>query len=93
MSKEFSFDELDKAMTKIDPLGSMMNVNTFSRIEEWIGTGNYLLNAQISGSMFKGIPNSRSIMLSGESGCLHPDTELEVYISDKRVARNTLREK
>lgn len=69
MSKQFSFDELDKAMTKIDPLGSMMNINTFSRIDEWIGTGNYLLNAQICGSIFKGIPNSRSVMLSGESGC------------------------
>ena len=64
MSKQFSFDELDKAMTKIDPLGSMMNINTFSRIDEWIGTGNYLLNAQICGSIFKGIPNSRSVMLS-----------------------------
>lgn len=68
MSKQFSFDELDKAMTKIDPLGSVMTENTFSKIEEWIGTGNYLLNAHIGGSIFKGIPNSRSIMLSGESG-------------------------
>lgn len=55
-------------MTKVDPLGSLMSENTFSKIDEWIGTGNYLLNAHISGSLFKGIPNSRSIMLSGESG-------------------------
>lgn len=68
MSKVFSFDELDKAMTKIDPLGSVMTENQFSKIDEYIGTGNYLLNAHISGSIFKGIPNSRSIMLSGESG-------------------------
>jgi RecA/RadA recombinase len=69
MAKEFSFDELDGAMSKIDSLGSVMTKNTYSKIDEWIGTGNYLLNAQISGSVFKGIPNSRSIVFSGVSGC------------------------
>lgn len=68
MAKQFSFDELDKAMTKVDPLGSVMTENTFSRIDEWIGTGNYMLNAQISGSIFKGTPNSRSVVYSGVSG-------------------------
>lgn len=68
MGKPFSFDELDKTMTKIDPLGSMITNNSFSRIDEWISTGNYLLNAQISGSLFRGIPNSRSVMFAGESG-------------------------
>jgi RecA/RadA recombinase len=68
MSKTLSFDELDQAMTKVDPLGSVMTKNQFSRIDEYISTGNYLLNAHISGSIFKGIPNSRSVMLSGESG-------------------------
>lgn len=69
MAKQFSFDELDSSMSKIDSLGSVMTNNTYSRIDEWIGTGNYLLNAQISGSVFKGIPNSRSIVFSGVSGC------------------------
>lgn len=68
MAKQFSFDELDKVMTKVDPLGSVMTENTFSKIDEWIGTGNYLLNAQLSGSIFKGMPNSRSIVFSGVSG-------------------------
>ena len=69
MAKQFSFDELDSSMSKIDSLGSKMTLNTYSKIDEWIGTGNYLLNAQISGSVFKGIPNSRSIVFSGVSGC------------------------
>ena len=68
MAKQFSFDELDKNMTKVDSLGSVMTENAFSRIEEWISTGNYLLNAQISGSIFKGAPNSRSLALSGKAG-------------------------
>lgn len=69
MSKgQFSFDELDKTMSKIDPLGSVMTENAFSKIDEWIGTGNYLLNAQVSGSIFKGTPNSRSVVFSGKTG-------------------------
>jgi RecA/RadA recombinase len=68
MGKPFSFDELDKQMTKIDPLGSIITENEFSKIDDWISTGNYLLNAQVSGSIFKGTPNSRSIVFSGVSG-------------------------
>ena len=80
----FSFDELDKAMTKVDSLGSVMTENEFSKISEWISTGNYVLNAQISGSLFKGAPGNRGVMLSGPSGCLSPDTLLEVVIGDKK---------
>ena len=68
MAKQFSFEDFDKEMTKIDPLGSIITENTYSRIDEWIGTGNYMLNAQLSGSIFKGVPNSRSVTFSGPSG-------------------------
>jgi RecA/RadA recombinase len=68
MAKEFSFNDLDEQLTKISPKGSVISVNSYSRIDEWISTGNYLLNAQLSGSLFGGIPNSRSICLAGESG-------------------------
>lgn len=64
----FSFDELDKAMSKVDPLGSIITENEFSRISEWIPTGNYALNAQIGGSIFKGVPANRGIVFAGESG-------------------------
>lgn len=64
----FTFDDLDKAMTKVDGLGSIITENEFSKIGEWIPTGNYLLNAQISGSLFKGTPSNRGIVFAGESG-------------------------
>lgn len=55
-------DILDKkAKAKIDLKG-------FSDISEYINTGNYLLNAQISGTLFGGYPNTRSFCLAGESG-------------------------
>lgn len=68
MAKEFSFSELDSALTKINPKGSIITHNTFSKIDEYIPTGNYLFNAQLTGSLFGGIPNSRSICFAGESG-------------------------
>ena len=68
MAKEFSFNELDEQLTKISPKGSVISSNSYSRIDHYIPTGNYLLNAQFSGSLFGGIPNSRSVCLAGESG-------------------------
>jgi hypothetical protein len=82
MSKEFSFLDLDKALSKISgfEMGSILETNTFSQTDEWISTGNYLLNAQISGSLFGGIANNRSVGISGDPGCITPDGIVEVYI-------------
>ena len=68
MSKSFSFSDLDNKLSKISPLGSIITKNAFSTIDEWIPTGNYMLNAQMSGSLFGGMPNCRSICIAGETG-------------------------
>jgi len=68
MAKELSFSDLDSLLSKINPKGSIITHNTFSKIDEWINTGNYLLNAQLTGSLFGGIPNSRSVCFAGETG-------------------------
>ena len=54
---EFSFDAFNKELSKVPgmELGSIMAENTFSTITDHIDTGNYLFNAQISGSMFGGM--------------------------------------
>ncbi len=69
-SKGFSFTALDKELSKITGFetGSILSENTFSEVEEWIPTGNYLLNAQISGSLFGGVANSRSFGVMGDPG-------------------------
>jgi len=65
-----------KVKTKITLMG-------FSDIDDYIPTGNYLLNAQISGSVFGGYPNTRSIGIAGDSGagktflCLNAVCELQ----------------
>lgn len=68
--KEFSFLDLDKALSKIDgfEMGSVLETNEFSEVSEWIPTGNYLFNAQLSGSLFGGVANNRSLGLAGDPG-------------------------
>lgn len=62
---------------------SKVTLMGFSDIDEYIPTGNYLLNAQISGSVFGGYPNTRSIGIAGDSGagktflCLNAVRELQ----------------
>lgn len=68
MSKKYSFSDLDDKLSKISPLGSIVTRNAFSTIDEWIPTGNYMLNAQMTGSLFGGIPNCRSVCIAGETG-------------------------
>lgn len=66
----FSFASLDKELSKISGFetGSLLETNSFSEVDEWIPTGNYLLNAQISGSLFGGVPNTRSFGVMGDPG-------------------------
>ena len=62
---------------------SKIEIRGFSDIEEYIPTGNYLLSAQMSGSLFGGYPNTRSIGIAGDSGsgktflCLNAVRELQ----------------
>lgn len=65
----FSIADLNKAMSKNSKFGALLSEGGgTSKITEYISTGNYLLNACMSGSLLKGIPNNRSVCLSGESG-------------------------
>jgi hypothetical protein len=80
-SKGFSFLDLDKELSKISGFetGSILANNTFSEVDEWISTGNYLLNAQISGTLFGGIPNTRSLGVMGDPGCLQKNEKVKIY--------------
>ena len=66
--KDFTFDDLNNELSNLNPLGSVMNQSNFSEVTEWIHTGNYHLNACVSGSLFGGWPNNRSCSIAGPSG-------------------------
>jgi RecA/RadA recombinase len=62
----FKFADLQKELYKVSPDAELLGDDEFSNINEYFGFGNYLLNAQISGSLFRGAPAGRVTMLSGE---------------------------
>lgn len=63
-----SFADLNNVLADLNPDGGIMKDNDYSSITEWIDTGQYLFNAQLSGSLFGGMPNARSIALAGDPG-------------------------
>lgn len=63
-----SFSELNDMLSKFSPDGAIIEDSIYARIDEWIGTGSYVLNAALSGSLFGGMPNRRSLMFAGETG-------------------------
>lgn len=65
---QFTFEDLNAELAEINPLGSIMETSSFSEVTEFIDTGNYHLNACISGSLFKGWPNNRACSIAGPSG-------------------------
>ena len=68
MAKKFTFDDINAELANMNPLGSVMEQSNFSEVTEWIDTGNYHLNACVSGSLFGGWPNNRSCSIAGPSG-------------------------
>ena len=77
--KEFSFSDLNKAMSKVSAYGDTMDNSDISTIDEYLNTGNYMLNAALVGDIFKGYPNNRSTALVGPSGCLQKNEHVRIY--------------
>jgi hypothetical protein len=70
MAKSAIEKEVESALDLLDeanPYATWLNESTLSRVDDWIDTGSYALNAIISGSCFKGIPAGRVTVLAGES--------------------------
>jgi len=66
--KQASFSELNDALSKFSPDGDILEDSIYARIDEFIPTGPYILNAALSGSLFGGMPNRRSLTFAGEEG-------------------------
>jgi RecA/RadA recombinase len=67
-TKEYTFEDLNNSLSEIAPMGSTMDVSTFSEISEYISMGSRILNLCMTGSVFGGIPNNRAVELMGPSG-------------------------
>lgn len=59
------FDEL----AKLNPDSSILSQSPLSVVDNWIDTGNYALNAIMSGSVYGGAPQGRITGFSGPPAC------------------------
>lgn len=66
VSGEFSFADFNKELNKASKFGSIVSEGTISEITDYISTGNYILNACMTGSILQGVPNNRIISYSGD---------------------------
>lgn len=66
VSGEFSFIDFNKELNKVSKFGSIVSEGTISEITDYISTGNYILNACMTGSLLQGVPNNRIISYSGD---------------------------
>ena len=60
--------DIFKTLKKIDNDVEIIEESTMSNINEWISSGNYILNACLSGDLFRGIPTGRVTTIAGPSG-------------------------
>ena len=66
-SKDKDANGLFDLLDEMNPFASYMDDDS-NKINDWIDTGSLIMNAIISGSMYKGIPVGRCTLLAGESG-------------------------
>lgn len=61
------FDEVLDSINEVNPYATYLNESALSRVDDWIDTGSMVLNALISGSVYKGIPKGRVTQFAGPS--------------------------
>ena len=66
--KQASFSELNDALNIFSPDGDILEDSVYAKIDEFIGTGSFILNAALSGSLYGGMPNRRSLTFAGVEG-------------------------
>ena len=66
-SKEQEMRDIMDSIDEINPYATYLNESTLSNVTEWIDTGSLVLNAQISGSLYGGIPDGRIVQFAGAS--------------------------
>lgn len=71
--------DLNSLLKEMNPLSDLGTDSEYTKIDEWISTGNHVLNAAMSGDIHGGIPNNRITCFAGPSGCLYPGEKIKVY--------------
>jgi len=56
-----------ESINDVNPYATYMNESTQSSVDKWTDTGSMVLNALISGSLYKGVPKGRLVQFAGPS--------------------------
>ena len=65
---EGGIGSLMSLVSSVDDSAEIIADSAYSNIQEWISTGNYILNACMSGDIYKAVPTGRIVTFSGTSG-------------------------
>lgn len=79
-------------ISSIDKSAEILSESKTALIKDYINTGSYILNACMTGSLFKGVPTGRVLTLAGEPGCLKKSEKVEIYIINNIAADHEQRE-
>lgn len=72
-------DSVLALVQSVDKSAEIIKDSAQSNIKEWIPSGNYILNACMSGDLFKAIPTGRIVSFCGPSGCLPYKEKVRIY--------------
>lgn len=67
-NKKSSFNDVLSIIQNVIPEADIVDNDDTLDIKAWVSTGNYILNAQMTGSIFKGIPEGRTLLWAGMPG-------------------------
>lgn len=85
--KDKDIMDIFDSINEIDPYAKYLDS---SNIEEWIDTGSLLLNALVSGSMYKGIPMGRLIQFAGPSQTFKTGFMMQIAASAQKAGKEIL---
>lgn len=68
MAKANPLEAMIDVLKGFNPYVAYLDQSVLSNVDNWIDTGSKMMNAIVSGSLYKGIPEGRVTLLAGESG-------------------------
>jgi hypothetical protein len=75
---------------KIDDTAEIIAESAYSNIKDWIPSGNYILNACMSGDLFKAIPACIVTTFYGPSSCLPKNEKVKIYVLKNKTKHHNV---
>lgn len=67
-NESMDFASILNKVQDIVPSANVVSEDDTFKINNWVDMGNYLLNAQMTGSIYRGLPEGRVLLLAGDPG-------------------------